>query len=161
MRNNRIMIFIAALLVFTVLPVLAQQIMSVQVQGAQLRQSPSFLGKTTATLDYGARVMVLGEQGDFMRVVDQATSASGWLHASALTEKQIMLSGSGSTAASSATSDEIALAGKGFNKQVEESYRSQTGLDYSQVDYMETLVVSEPEKAAFLAEGQVTPGGGN
>lgn len=161
MRYKGTVFILAMLLVLTALPILAQQLMNVQVQDAQLRSNPSFLGSVTANLDYGTQVMVLGEQGDFMRVVVQSTSASGWLHSSALTERAITLSGSGSTAAASATSDEIALAGKGFNKQVEESYRSQTGLDYSQVDYMETLVVSRPEMSAFLAQGQVNPAGGN
>ncbi len=161
MRKTRILIFVVGLLAVAVLPVLAQQIMSVQVQEAQLRETPSFLGNVKAILPYGTRVTVLGQQGEFMRVVAQPDSATGWLHVAAVSEQQTNLSGSGATAATSATSDEIALAGKGFNKQVEDSYRSQTGLDYSQVDYMETLVVSQQEANAFLAEGQVTPGGGN
>ena len=138
----------------------AQQIMSVQVQEAKLRKSPSFLAEVTKVLAYGDTVTVIGTEGDFQRVVTVADQAPGWLHTSALTEKTIVMQGGGSDVAAQATSDEIALAGKGFNKQVEESYARESGLDYGPVDKMQSRVVPDQDKQAFLVQGGLADKGG-
>lgn len=157
-RPRFLMAFLLVLL--AALPAAAQETLSIQVREAPLRESPSFLGRVAATLAYGDRVVLEGEQGDFKRVAVQGGGPAGWVHASAVSEKEIVLTGGGSTASTQATGDEIALAGKGFNRQVEEQYRQRTGLDYATVDRMEGITVSTAEMAAFLEQGGVTPRGG-
>jgi hypothetical protein len=52
----------------------------------------------------------------------------------------------------------VALAGKGFNEQVESSFRKQNkNLDYTWINRMETFKVSPDQMRSFLAQGNVTP----
>lgn len=61
----------------------------------------------------------------------------------------------------SATADEIALAGKGFNKQVEDAYKSRNkGVSFAEVDRMLRIKVSPDELRKFLMEGKLAEFGG-
>lgn len=133
--------------------------MSVQVKNGQLRSTPSFMGKVLKTVPYGGLVFVLETNGDWKRVsTDGQESNSGWIHSSALTPKTIVFRAGETDVEEIATNDELALAGKGFNKQVEQAYKSQNpDVDFSRVDRMENYRVSQQEMAAFLKKGEVTP----
>jgi hypothetical protein len=50
------------------------------------------------------------------------------------------------------------LAGKGFSTEVEREYRG-GGPDYSMVDFMEQLVITDPELQQFVDEGRLADGG--
>lgn len=54
----------------------------------------------------------------------------------------------------------MALAGKGFNEQVEREYRKQTDLDYTWVDRMAQITVTEEQMERFLREGKLGEFGG-
>jgi len=133
--------------------------MSVQVKNGQLRSTPSFLGKVLKTVPYGGLVFVMGSKGDWKRVsTDGQESNSGWIHSSALTPKKIIFRAGETDVEEIATNDELALAGKGFNKQVEQAFKSQNpNIDFSWIDRMENYRVSQQEIAAFLKKGEVTP----
>jgi hypothetical protein len=114
----------------------ASETMSVQVKEGRLYASPSFLSKLQATLPYGAKLQVEEEKGAWRQV--SSPKGKGWMHISALTEKEIALRAGDGAVARGASSEEMTLAGKGFNKQVEAQYRSQNkGLNYGAVDKME------------------------
>lgn len=131
--------------------------MSVQVRSAALRETPSFLGRVRASVAYGDRVDVVAARGDWYEVRLDAARA-GWLHASALTEKKVVLKAGAADVEAATSGKEVALAGKGFNRQVEESYRAKHGnLDFGLVDRMERIVVTPQEIAVFLKEGGVHP----
>ncbi len=132
--------------------------MSVTVKEAQVRGTPSHLGAIVGVLQYGARVNVLAEQGGWMRVALPA-GGEGWLHSSALTEKRIVLQ-SGGAVQQSASSGEVALAGKGFNKELEDRYRTEKNIDYSWVDRMEQIAVTPEQVAGFLRDGGLQLQGG-
>ncbi|MCB1151831.1 SH3 domain-containing protein [bacterium] len=132
---------------------------SVQVREGKLRQSPSFLGKITADVAYGDRMEVLEETAGWTRVRD-GSGRSGWIHASALTEKKVVLKAGQGDVAAGASGEEIALAGKGFNEEVEKTYRAANpDVDFAWVDRMETWKVTPDQAAAFVSAGKLVPGG--
>jgi len=136
------------------------QTLSVQVRSGELRESPSFLGKVVATLNYGDRVVVEQQQGAWWKATAENGGASGWIHSSAVTTQTIRLQSSG-TAQSSASSGELALAYKGFNSDVEAQFKAQNGnLDYTWIDRMEAIRIPESRMAAFVKQGDLHPKGG-
>jgi hypothetical protein len=71
-----------------------------------------------------------------------------------VTEKKVSLSGVSAAKTSSASEDEVALAGKGFNPQVEESYkRKHAELDFNKVDRIEKFKIPEDELVIFIRDG--------
>ena len=153
---GRRMAVAALLLAAAVLAGAQAKQMSVTVKETQARATPSYLGAVVGTLQYGARVEVLAEQGAWVRVALPAGGA-GWLNSSALTTRRVLLQAGGSVQ-QSASSSEVALAGKGFNKEIEDKYRQETNLDYSWVDRMEQLAVTPEQVAAFVRAGGLQGG---
>lgn len=138
------------------------KMMSVQVKNGEVRSTPSFLGRIVARLSYGDRVYFRGAKGSWTRVGLPGSSTEGWIHASALTPKKIVLKAGTSDVQTSASSDELALAGKGFNKQVETEFRNKNpNLDFSWIDRMEKFVVSQQQMEQFLKAGDLSPEGGS
>ncbi len=123
------------------------------VKDAVLRDNPSYLGKALETLNAGARVATLGEQGAWTQV--KSGNLQGWLPNTALRAAAVSLGAGASRAASGAQASEVALAGKGFNRQVEAEYRaSHTGADYAAVDMMENIVMPAEDCEKFLRAGR-------
>lgn len=128
--------------------------MCVQVKKSQLRNQPSFMGKIVSELAYGDRVAVQEEKKSWVRVTTAKGNREGWMHLSALTTKEIVLNPGSKDVEKAASSDEIALAGKGFNEQVEEKFKQDNkNIDFSWIDRMEKIVVSQQEKQSFIREG--------
>jgi hypothetical protein len=137
------------------------ELMKVQVREGQLCATPSFLGKVVATLPYGAGVGVLQRQGDWVRVGMPTHNQEGWMHSSALTEKNLRMAAGADDVAAAATGDELALAGKGFNQQVEQRFRAENpDMDFTWVDRMETWEMSAGDLARFVREGDLAMEGG-
>jgi hypothetical protein len=136
-----------------------QRSLTVQVREGQLRSTPSFLGKIIATPLYGERVLLLEDQGAWQKVA--RGGVQGWMHASALTARTLVLKAGQAAVPTSATGGEIALAGKGFNEEVEKQYRSlHRELDYTWLDRMARFRVPPEQMQAFLQQGGVTPAAG-
>jgi hypothetical protein len=129
----------------------------VQVRKGQMRSTPSFLGKVTATLAYGDKVELIEDKGAWKMVAIR--KIKGWMHASALTTKTIALQAGKANVKTGATSSELALAGKGFNAKVEAEFKSKNKhLDYASVDRMEKTYTLRPGLVqAFLKQGHVQP----
>lgn len=141
----------------------ARRMMSVQVKQGEVRATPYFLGKIVATLSYGDRVEVLGSKESWFRVSPRGKSVTGWMHASALSEKRIVLKAGGQDAQAAASSGELALAGKGFNADVEAEFKARNRtIDFSWIDRMQEMKVPPEKITAFLQEGGLVPaqGGG-
>ncbi|MBU0988485.1 MAG: SH3 domain-containing protein [Proteobacteria bacterium] len=138
-----------------------QQLMSVQVKEGQVRSAPSFLGKIVFSVAYGNRVAVFGEKGAWSLIGMPGRDVKGWIHASALTRKKIVLKAGAADVSQAASSDEIALAGKGFNAQVENEFRAKNpNIDFTWIDRMEAVRISPEEMQRFLKEGGLAPEGG-
>lgn len=139
---------------------LAQKVLSVQVKEAQLRATPSHLGKIVARASYGDRVTVIAEQGDWKKVSTVGGKFQGWMHNTALTSSKIALRAGQANVGSSVSRDEIALAGKGFSEEVEAQYRkSHKNLDYAWINRMEAMKVSPEQMEDFISKGSLTPVG--
>ncbi len=133
--------------------------MSVQVKEAEVRQGPSFLAAVVARVPYGTQVMIQSEKGAWAKASTPG-GVTGFIHLSALTEKEVQYSGGGS-AGSGASSQEVALAGKGFNQAVESQYRSQNpGISFVWIDRMEAIRISASQMQAFLNQGGLNAPGG-
>jgi len=102
-------------------------------------------------LSYGDRVQVLDERRDWVLVGFRGIE--GWVNRSAVTTKEIVLEASDRDIEERATDREVALAGRGFNKDVEEQYRRDTGLSYAKIDELEARGEEPEELARFLEEG--------
>jgi hypothetical protein len=137
------------------------QRMSVQVQDGKLRADPSFLGKILGSVAYGDSVTVIRQQEPWLFVSTRTGQLTGWIHSSALTEKEIVLRAGDANVQKTASQREIALAGKGFNPQVENEYKKRNpNLDYDLIDRMERIIVSDEEIRQFMKEGKLSPEGG-
>lgn len=157
-------VFIISLLItLTGLAVFAveQKMMSIQVKNGDVRSSPSFLGKIVAQLKYGDRVAVQNVKGSWYFIDRPEGSTDGWMHSSALSVKKIVLNPGASDIEQAASSDEITLAGKGFNQQVENDFKSKNPqVDFTWINKMEKMTVSQNQIQTFIREGQLSPKGG-
>ena len=137
------------------------KMMSVQVKRSEVRGKPSFLAKIVARLSYGDRVEMLESKGAWIRVGLVSADKDGWMHSAALTKKTIILRPGADDVNLAAASDEIALAGKGFNKQVEGEFRARNpDIDFTWIDRMERMAVTQGQMQMFLEEGELSPQGG-
>jgi SH3-like domain-containing protein len=161
MRRFRTMILLGILLLTGATVWAGSQMFSLQIRSGKLRATPSFLGKVAATVDYGAQLELLAEQGPWVKVRDTA-GHSGWIHRSALTEKKLVLKAGDQDVAETASGTELALAGKGFNAEVEAEFKSKNSdVDFTWVDRMESYRVSADQSLEFLlAGGVISEGGG-
>ena len=128
--------------------------MYVAVKTLSLKSGTGFFAGKTGTLNYGDRVTVIqinGKKAEIQSASD--SSVIGWADAADLTPRQIV---QGNT--TSASAREVALASKGFNQEVEDSYKTQGNLNYEDVDKVEAITVSEEELKQFLEEGHLSLG---
>jgi uncharacterized protein YgiM (DUF1202 family) len=100
---------------------LAGKTMYVTAKTVDLKSSTAFFSDVKGTLEYGDQVVVLQEYGKWAEVkAVEKQNISGWIAILSLTNKRILPTGSASTTASA---NELALAGKGFNQEIEDSFR--------------------------------------
>ncbi|MCL2265663.1 MAG: SH3 domain-containing protein [Treponema sp.] len=127
----------------------------VSVKNVAIKSSTGFFAATRGTLSYGDRVTVLRVDGRFVEIRSAANSTlTGWTASANLSAKQVV-PGTSSTA----TAREVALAGKGFNQEVEQSYKNQNrNLNYTDVDRVEAFTVNESALRRFLEEGRLSLG---
>jgi hypothetical protein len=137
------------------------QRMSVQVQDGKLRADPSFLGKVVGSVAYGDSVTIIKQQDPWFYISVRGGQLTGWIHQSALSEKEIVLRSGSADVAKTASQKEVALAGKGFNADVEKEFKSRNPkLNFEWVDRMEKFIVSDDEIRKFIKEGTLSPEGG-
>lgn len=122
----------------------------VNVKSAKILDRDSAKGKKIAAADYGTELEVLESGEKFLKVTlpENEESWIGFIEKKNTTPRKLKTS-------SSATAKEIALAGKGFNAESENLFESEAGLDYSEVDKMESLELSDEEITKFLKEGKL------
>jgi len=127
----------------------------VAVKSVALKSSTGFFASNRGTLNYGDRVTVIRVDGKFVEVRSAANSSvTGWTASANMSARQVV-AGTSSTA----SAREVALAGKGFNQEVEQSYRNQQrNLNYTDVDRVEAITVNEAELKKFLEDGRLKMG---
>jgi hypothetical protein len=127
----------------------------VAIRTVDLKSSTWFFASNRGTLNYGDRVTVLQVNGRHVEVQSVANpSIRGWTPSANLSVRQVV---EGTT--STATAREVALAGKGFNQEVEDSYRTQNrNLNYAAVDQVERITINLDNLRRFLEEGRLAMG---
>ncbi|GHV86493.1 hypothetical protein AGMMS50230_21010 [Spirochaetia bacterium] len=129
--------------------------MYVNVNSAALKSSTGFFASTTGTVKYGETVRVLAVNNKKWIQVQTTGNVSGWIAYSSLTTKR--LSAQGNT--TNASANEIALAGKGFSQETETEYKKNSKtLNYTAVDAMEQITVSDSDLLSFIEEGHLVKG---
>jgi hypothetical protein len=150
--------FAGALLALAVL-LLAETVV-VKVQTTVLRKEPKFYAASVASLKAGDSLTKLADQAGWFQV-KTAAGVVGWIHSSAVETKKFDLTSVGGTRKTEASASEVALAGKGFNKQVEDSYKAKhTDANFAAVDRMLKISVSPAEVEAFVKKGKLAGSGG-
>jgi hypothetical protein len=161
--------------------------MSVQVRSTKMRDKPSHLGRVVATETYGS-VLEAGAPQNGWHLVTAPNGQTGWLHASALSQKPIVMRAGTRNVAVGVSSDQVALAtkevdpmlgfrfelledstagmspnevapaSKGFNEQLEKTFKASGKLDFAWVDRMEAFVVEVDEILTFREQGTLPRG---
>jgi hypothetical protein len=120
-----------------------------------LKSGTGFFASNRGRLQYGDRVTVIRVDGRFAEVRSAANSSlTGWAPTASLSARQVVAGTTGT-----ATAREVALAGKGFNQEVEQSYRNQNrNLNYADVDRVEAITINMDQLRRFLEEGRLRAG---
>ena len=144
----------ASLLALFVTLVLAETLI-VKVQSTNLRKTPKFYGAVILALRSGDKLEKATSQPDGWLQGKTAGGAVGWIHSSAVAVQKFNLLAMGGLK-TQASASEVALAGKGFNKQVEESYRAKhREANFAEVDRMLLLKVAATQLEEFLKQGRL------
>lgn len=139
---------------------------TVQVREAQVREEPSFLSPVAFRAAYTTRVRVVDARDDWRRIEVPDRDLAGWLLASALIEKQIVLQAPNRKIAKKlAGKKEQSLAGRSFQDEVEkklkEKHKKDLAAGYARLDGMVTAVNAVApvpgEIALFRVQGELTP----
>jgi len=127
----------------------------VATRTVDLKNGTGWFANTVGSLNMGEQVTVTRVDGRFVQVTSvRNTSLSGWTASANLSARQVV-AGTSSTA----TAREVALAGKGFNQEVEQSYRDQQrSLNYADVDRVEAITIDNAALRRFLEEGRLAMG---
>ncbi len=125
----------------------------VAVESLKLKETPGFFSKNVTELSYGQEVYVVDSRGNksFIAVADDLDTY-GWVSTTSLTSKKIIVRNDKSV---TTTTDELALAGKGFSQEVEDFYENETGIDFTDVDSIESTTVSDLSLLKFLIDGKL------
>jgi SH3-like domain-containing protein len=153
LKKTPLLAVVASLVV--VATVLAAETFIVKVKATSLRSSPKFYASAVVALKAGDGVEKVGGTGDWIQV-KTASGATGWIHISALQPKKFNLSALTGGVQTQASANEVALASKGFNKQVEDSYRAKhKSVSFVWVDKMLKIAVPAGQEDSFLKDGRL------
>jgi len=155
MKRRIPLITALGLLALFVTLVLAETLI-VKVQSTNLRKTPKFYGAVVQALKSGDKVEKVTSQPDGWIQVKTAAGAVGWIHSSAVAVQKFNLTAMDAGLKTQASASEVALAGKGFNKQVEESFRAKNKeANFAEVDRMQQLKVTSTALEQFMKQGQL------
>ena len=121
----------------------------VNVRNAEIKENTFFFSRTLAQLSLGDEVSLLRDTGRWSQI--RAGNITGWVSSSILSTRRIVPANTG------ASVSEVALAGKGLSPDMELEFQRE-GLDYSLVDYMESIIISQEELLEFINEGRLRQG---
>jgi uncharacterized protein YgiM (DUF1202 family) len=158
-KTSRFKLLLIGVAVVCVAMLLAQTLV-IKVQSTHVRKEPKFYSSSIATLRAGESVSQISTQGGWVKV-RTSQGVEGWIHSQAVATGKLAVAAMDKSVKMSATADEVALAGKGFNRQVEDAYKSRnTGISFSEVDRMIKIKVTPAELRRFLMEGKLAEFGG-
>jgi len=133
----------------------------VKVRSSALRSGPQFFASTVIALKAGDGLLLVSRQADWIQAKSSA-GQTGWIHQSAVEPKKIDILAWGQGTKTQATASEVAMAAKGFNKQVEDSYKAKNKtISFVWVDKMAQIAVTRADLQAFIKQGKLAASGGS
>ena len=127
----------------------------VEVSATKVRPEPKFWSPGKADVVYGAPLTVLSSENGWVKVRTES-GVEGFVNASAVTERKVALAAGSKAVRIKADDSDVVLAGKGFNDQIESTYRaSHTDLDFKGVDAVQKYTVSDAELGHFIESGKL------
>lgn len=161
MKERRFYAALAAAVLLSVpTPVFAEKSTSageplfVKVRSTAVRKEPKAWAAPQTLASYGDSLSVVS-LGESWIKVKTAKGVQGYVHATAVTPRKVVLSTKG-LRDSEVDPSEVVMAGKGFSKQVEQQYAAaNSGVNLREVDKMEKLSVKPGELAAFIRAGKL------
>jgi hypothetical protein len=160
MKHPRRTLAVFGGLMIALLAMAADSIVVVKIQATAIRQKPQFFAPTLVAVKAGDRLTKVSEADGWIQVKTQ-TGLTGWIHSSAVDVPKLNLLASNDPLKTQAKASEVALAGKGFNKQVEDSYKSKhTELNFALVDRMLQVKAASGAIENFLRLGRLGDFGG-
>jgi hypothetical protein len=133
----------------------------VKVRSSALRSGPQFFASTVIALKAGDGLLLVSRQADWIQA-KSSSGQTGWIHQSAVEPKKIDILAWGQGTKTQATASEVAMAAKGFNKQVEDSYKAKNKtISFVWVDKMAQIAVTRADLQAFLKQGKLAAAGGS
>jgi len=133
----------------------------VKVRSSALRSGPQFFASTVIALKAGDGLLLVSRQADWIQA-KSSSGQTGWIHQSAVEPKKIDILAWGQGTKTQATASEVAMAAKGFNKQVEDSYKAKNkNISFVWVDKMAQIAVTRADLQAFLKQGNLAASGGS
>jgi hypothetical protein len=139
------------LLLFATPLVAAQK--TVQLKVVKLRKSPTLFAPSASELSYLDEVKVLEDKKGWSRVVAiKNKKLAGWVQTVALSNQApLQIKEAGQVKLSDGA---VTLAGKGFSSQHEQAMKQKDQkLDFSRVDQVERIEVSDAAFKAFVGAG--------
>jgi len=147
-------------LLVLIVSLLVAETLTVKVQSTGLRSTPKFYSPAVQTLSAGQKVEKIAVQNGWIQV-KTAGGVVGWVHSSAVEVPKFDLMASNTALKTQASTSEVALAGKGFNKQVEESYRAKhKDVSFVWVDKMLQIKIAAAKIEEFMKKGKLGEFGG-
>ncbi len=127
----------------------------VKIKSTFVRIKPKFYADGLAQLKAGDSVETISVQNGWMKI-RTADGVIGWIHSGAVEEKKFKLFALDKSLKTQASASEVALAGKGFNKNVEESYRKKNpAISFAYVDKMLEIKIPPRKIEEFLRTGRL------
>jgi len=158
--KNKTPLIIGLACLALIVGLVAAETFVVKVKSTTLHKSPKFYAASVTALSAGDRLEKVSSQDDWVQV-RTASGAVGWIHNSALEPRKFSLGSTNKGLKTQATADEVALASKGFNKQIEDSYRARNKkISFVWVDKMLLINVTPGQEEMFLKDGKLADFGG-
>jgi uncharacterized protein YgiM (DUF1202 family) len=158
-KKSRFKLLLIGVAVVCVALLLAETLV-IKVQTTYVRKEPKFYSSPVATLSAGENVTQISAQAGWFKV-RTSKGIEGWIHSQAVAKGKLTVAAMDKSLKTSATADEVALAGKGFNRQVEDEYKSRNkGISFAEVDRMLRIKVTPQELRQFLMDGKLAEFGG-
>lgn len=150
---KRIILAISSVLLFFTATALADTVTVITKQSA-IRENCRFFAPVKAQVKYNDAMEALSMEGDWYRV--KFGAIAGCIHKSSVESRASSVPILFGRQSSGVSESETALAGKGFNPQVEASFkRKHPEMKYHLVDNIESYPVTEREVARFITAGRL------
>lgn len=134
----------------------AKETIYISVKTTKLRSQPKQYAAGIASLNYGDSLTATENKDGWFRVKN-VSGKEGYVHASAVTPRKVVLKTKSQFQASDYEAQDVVLAGKGVNPEVEKLVAQSNGsaVYLKEVDRMEKITVHEKELATFIQSGKL------